>query len=253
MGVSIGAHQPTINGDLMSKRSDKFTDEHTRPSIQPKNATQSRYIDALVETPKENGDDCFVFATGRAGTGKTWLASMVAADEYLAKNYQNIIICTPTMSCGEDMGALPGDIDEKFDPWIQNITKPIKERIGAEKYRCDWRKRIIAKPLQYCRGDTYDYTFVIIDEAQNMTVEQAKMITTRVGIGTKMVICGDTKQDDHKMIYRTGQKEESGLSWLVNEILRQNEGGIEIINFTSADSVRSGACKKMLGIHDRAE
>lgn len=238
---------------MATKNREKFQKEHVREPITPMTFNQERYISAIEEDVSPlTGHGAYVFGIGNAGTGKTWVASMIAADMYLAKKYTRIIITRPTVPCGEELGALPGELHEKFDPWLQAVTVPLKQRIGQNKWDCDWGKNIFAEPLQFMRGKTFDNSIIIVDEAQNLTREQAEMVTTRVGDNTKMILCGDTSQNDHKFNYKRQQKEQSGLDWLINEIRRQNEPGIEIIQFTMDDCVRSAGCKKMLKIHSRA-
>lgn len=226
---------------------EKFAAERHREPIRPKTQNQARYMEALdAEVNDENGDDAFVFALGAAGTGKTWLAAMYAADGYLSGRYSQIIITRPTLACGEEMGALPGELEEKYDPWVQTVTEPLKDRIGKNIFQCDWKKKIHAEPLQFMRGKTFDNSFIIVDEAQNLTIEQAKMVVTRIGEGSKMVLAGDTNQIDLKMNYRTGEREQSGLNYLVHKLMKQHVSGVEIITFTKHDCVRAAACKKIL-------
>ncbi|CAL9992034.1 PhoH-like phosphate starvation-inducible [Vibrio phage K567] len=233
----------------------KKTQEDPRSSqrVELLSFNQEQYAAAIHEEIKEDGSGAFVFAIGSAGTGKTWLATTLGADMYSMFEYTQFIILKPTLSCGEELGYLPGTLEEKMEPWIQTVTQPLKDRLGADKFKCDWNKRIHAEPIQFVRGKTFDNCFIIVDEAQNLTKTEIQTIMTRIGENTKMVFCGDLKQDDHKMIYRTGQKEISGLAWMVNEIQRQQRAGIEIIQFTNADVVRSGACKMALEIIDKAD
>ncbi|AUR86028.1 PhoH-like protein [Vibrio phage 1.081.O._10N.286.52.C2] len=214
---------------------------------------QETYATALKAAVQPDGSDAFVFAIGSAGTGKTWLATTLGADMYSAFDYTQFIIIKPTISCGEDVGFLPGTLEEKMAPWIQTVVQPLKDRLGTDKFECDWNKRIHAEPVQFVRGKTFDNCFIVVDEAQNLTKTEVQTIMTRIGKNTKMVFCGDLKQNDHKMIYRTGQKELSGLAWVVNEIRTQRRPGIEIIEFTSKDVVRSGACKMALEIFEAAQ
>ncbi|CAL9992894.1 PhoH-like phosphate starvation-inducible [Vibrio phage D479] len=227
--------------------------EHHAPKVELLTFNQEQYASALEAPVQDDGSDAFVFAIGSAGTGKTWLATTLGADLYSMFGYTQFVIIKPTLSCGEELGYLPGTLEEKMQPWIETVVQPLKDRLGVDKFNCDWNKRIFAEPLQFVRGKTFDNCFIIVDEAQNLTKTEVKTIMTRIGEGSKMVFCGDLKQDDHKMIYRTGQKEISGLAWIINEIQRQQRSGIEIIEFTNKDVVRSGACKMALDIIDKAE
>lgn len=226
----------------MPKPREKFQHEHEREPITPLTFNQELYFSAIYQYPDEvNGDDAFVIAKGRAGTGKTFVASTLAADLYLSRVYRQIVIVKPMVG-PEEMGFLPGNEDEKFAPWIATVTEPLKQRLGKGKFECDFGKTIFAAPLEYIRGKTFDNAFIIIDEAQNLTVSQMKVILTRIGKHSKMVFCGDDKQID------LPADVESGLEWLVRQIKRRQETGIEIIEFTRADNVRSAACKKALDI-----
>ena len=230
----------------------KNLDDASSNRVELLSFNQEQYAAAIQESVSENGDGAFVFAIGSAGTGKTWLATTLGADLYSIFEYSQFIILKPTLSCGEELGYLPGTLEEKMEPWIQTVTQPLKERLGSDKFKCDWNKRIHAEPIQFVRGKTFDNCFIIVDEAQNLTKTEIQTIMTRIGENTKMVFCGDLAQDDHKLFYRTGQKEISGLAWVVNEIRRQQRSGIEIIEFTSKDVVRSGACKVALDIIEKA-
>lgn len=231
----------------------KVGEETQQHRIEFLTQNQEQYGDAIEEAITEDGSGAFVFAIGSAGTGKTWLATTMGADLYSMFEYSQFIILKPTISCGEELGYLPGTLEEKLEPWIQTVVQPLKDRLGADKFKCDWGKRIHAEPIQFVRGKTFDNCFIVVDEAQNLTKTEIQTIMTRIGENTKMIFCGDLKQDDHKLIYRTGQKELSGLAWMVNEIRRQQRPGIEIIEFTNADVVRSGACKMALEIIERAD
>ncbi|AGN30338.1 PhoH phosphate starvation-inducible protein [Vibrio phage nt-1] len=231
----------------------KKKEERTIERVELLTFNQEQYAEALWEDVADDGSGAFVFAIGSAGTGKTWLATTLGADMYSTMEYTQFIILKPTLSCGEELGYLPGTLEEKMEPWIQTVTQPLKDRLGADKFKCDWNKRIHAEPIQFVRGKTFDNCFIVVDEAQNLTKTEIQTIMTRIGENTKMVFCGDLKQDDHKMIYRTGKKEVSGLAWMINEIRMQQRAGIEIIEFTNKDVVRSGACKLALDIIDKAD
>lgn len=222
----------------MPKTRKVYNENFQVEDLEPLNFNQERYLNAMLR-------DDIVVGTGSAGTGKTYLAASLAADLYRRKLYSNIVVTRPTVPCGEEIGHLPGDLNEKFDPWIQQVLKPIQRRLPPGKFDCDKGKRIHAVPMQFMRGETYDNSIIIVDEAQNLTIEQAKMVCTRVGVNSKLFICGDMTQSDLT-------KGNSGLSWLVKQF-RRFDGSIEIIEFTLDDCVRSDLCKRMLTIFEKAE
>lgn len=206
----------------------------------PKTATQDFYLTSIKNSE-------LVLGIGSAGVGKTYIPSVYFAQLYFKKKLSKLIVTRPTVECGKGLGALPGELDEKFEPWITEIKTIFQNQIGANKLECDTKNNNIEfVPLQFMRGRTLDNAGVIVDEAQNLTVEQAKMIITRIGINTKMVICGDTKQNDLK-------KERSGLEWLIKELRRQQIEGVDIIEFTHNDCQRSEMCKKMIKLINNSE
>jgi phosphate starvation-inducible PhoH-like protein len=211
--------------------------------IKPLTQNQELYFSA-IEYPvdDETGDDAFVIAVGAAGTGKTFIAAVLGAELYRDKVYQKIVIIKPTIG-PDSMGFLPGDIDMKYAPWAETVSKPIVRVLGQSVYDCAVKnKNIILQPLEYIRGETMDNSIIIVDEAQNLTIPQIKVTLTRIGKNSKMIFCADDQQID------LPPKEESGLLWLLQRIKQRNEGGIEIIRFHKKDSVRSGACRKALDI-----
>lgn len=217
-----------------------------RQALRPKTRNQEMYFDAILEPVNEhNGDDAYVFGIGAAGTGKTYVAACLAADLYKQGIYSEIVITHPTVECGESLGALPGEMDEKFEPWVAAVMKVLIRELGPMEVKKQLHNSIHVLPLQYMRGETFDHSFVIVDEGQNLTKEQVKMVMTRAGVETKMVFCGDDDQTDI-------DPRDSGLIWIVNELRRQQVSGIEIIEFTEKDNVRSAASKKALGVFKAA-
>lgn len=227
---------------MAKPKSSKFAHEHKREPIHPIGFSQERYFSAIhEEVDDKTGSGAFVIAHGAAGTGKTFVAATLAADAYLNGGYEQIIIIKPTVG-PDEMGFLPGTVEEKLAPWIETVTEPLKQRIGFQKFKNDFGKNIHAVALEYVRGRTYDDAFIIVDEAQNLTKGQMKVILTRIGLRSKMVFCGDDKQVD------LPEKCESGLTWFIDKCRARREPGIEIVEFKPADCVRSGACKKALTI-----
>lgn len=217
------------------KRKDKqYSSSFQAPEFKPLNDKQAAYFRAIQK------NDVIVGA-GSAGTGKTMIPASLAADMYNLGMYDQIIITRPTVACGEDLGALPGTLAEKFDPWTRQVTNYIIKRLGKGKFDCDYGKRIHCLPLQFMRGETFDNAFIIVDEAQNLTKEQVMMIVTRIGINSKIVLCGDTNQTDIN--------NASGLAYFIN-LLKRKDKSIPIIEFTLDDCVRSDICKRMLKLFE---
>jgi phosphate starvation-inducible PhoH-like protein len=205
------------------------------PSNKPLEAltdTQQSHLDALLH-------DDIVVAIGPAGTGKTYLSAAVAAELYSQKHIRQLILTRPAVEAGEKLGFLPGDIDEKYAPYIKPFMKGISDRIGSNKLQCDLGKNILAEPINFMRGESYDNAVILIDEAQNLTVKEIKLILTRIGINTKVFISGDVSQCD------LDEKQENGLSWLVRQF-RAQQMPFDIVEYRMHDCVRSALCKQML-------
>lgn len=208
--------------------------EYKSPAKEPIEAlTQSQdfHFQALMH-------DDLVIAIGSAGTGKTYLASAVAAELFMKKQYKKIIMSRPNVEVGRSLGYLPGDQDEKYAPYLEPFKKGLIDRLGSNKFKCDFKSRIIAKPLQYMRGETFDDSILLIDEAQNLSIVEMKMVLTRIGTNSKLFITGDVNQTDLSC-------KESGLAWLVRQI-RLRHLKYEVIEYSKSDCVRSGLCKEML-------
>ncbi|HSW36128.1 MAG TPA: PhoH family protein [Candidatus Limnocylindrales bacterium] len=158
--------------------------------IRPKTLGQKRYLEAM------RGYD-IVLSIGPAGTGKTYLALAMAVDALKNKQVQRLILTRPAIEAGEHLGFLPGDFQEKVDPYLRPIYDGLYDLLGVEAF-LNFRERGIVEiaPLAYMRGRTFDDSFVILDEGQNTTPEQMKMFLTRLGFGSKVVITGDVTQTD---------------------------------------------------------
>lgn len=183
------------------------------------------------------------FTTGYAGTGKTYLAAALAAEKLMDGEIERIIICRPMQSCGEDMGFLPGDLNEKYAPWVQPVMDVLEERMGktCAEYMVKIG-RIQWQPLQFMRGKSLKDSWVILDEAQNTTPEQMKMFLTRIGEGSKMIINGDIDQSD--LLDRHGVAQLSGLADAIDRLYGLPEVGH--VNFELEDIVRHGIIRKIL-------
>jgi phosphate starvation-inducible PhoH-like protein len=207
---------------------DYFTKARFNPAgkkqVAPKSATQRRYIESI------QANDC-VFGIGPAGTGKTYLAVAMAVQALTQKQVSRIILARPAVEAGERLGFLPGDLQEKVDPYLRPLYDALFDLIEAERVTKMLEKRIIEiAPLAFMRGRTLSEAFIILDEAQNTTSEQMKMFLTRIGYGSKAVITGDVTQIDLPTGKRSGLIE-------AQRVLAQVEG-IDFVYFSEKDVVR---------------
>lgn len=207
---------------------DYFAKARFNPSgkkqVAPKSANQRKYIEAIHEND-------LVFGIGPAGTGKSFLAVALAVHALFQKKVSRIILTRPAVEAGERLGFLPGDLQNKVDPYLRPLYDALFDLVDAERVTKMLEKRIIEiAPLAFMRGRTLSDAFIILDEAQNTTSEQMKMFLTRIGFGSKSVVTGDQTQID------LPQGQKSGLVQ-VQQILKGVEG-IEFTYFNSKDVVR---------------
>lgn len=229
------------NEDQMDKVRDGFNDYiclTTRgKQIKPKTHGQKQYVKAIE-------DNTIVLAIGPAGTGKTYLAVAMAVSAFRNKEVNRIIITRPAVEAGEKLGFLPGDLQNKVDPYLRPLYDALHEIMGAETYQKYMEKGMIeVAPLAYMRGRTLDDSFIILDEAQNTTPEQMKMFLTRIGFGSKAVVTGDITQID-----LPGDK-KSGLKEVVH-ILRDIKG-IEFVFLNEKDVVRHELVQKIIKAYEK--
>jgi phosphate starvation-inducible protein PhoH and related proteins len=205
--------------------------------LAPKTVNQRRYVDAI-----EHHD--LTFGVGPAGTGKTYLAVAMAIAALLNKRISRIILTRPAVEAGEHLGFLPGTLQEKIDPYLRPLYDAMFDMIDAEKVEKFVERNIIEiAPLAFMRGRTLNDCFIILDEAQNTTVEQMKMILTRQGFNSKMVVTGDPTQVD----LPGGKK--SGL-FNAMEVLKNVEG-IAFVHFEDKDVVRHVLVQRIVRAYDR--
>ena len=207
---------------------DYFTKARFNPAgkkqVAPKSVNQRRYIQAIQEKD-------VVFGIGVAGTGKTYLAVAMAVQALMQKQVNRIVLARPAVEAGEKLGFLPGDLQDKVDPYLRPLYDALFDLIDYERVTRLLEKRVIeVAPLAFMRGRTLSDAFIILDEAQNTTSEQMKMFLTRIGFGSKAVITGDVTQVD----LPTGKR--SGL--IEAERILANLEGIEFVYFTDKDVVR---------------
>ena len=207
--------------------------------IKPKTLGQKKYISAIEE-------NIITFGIGPAGTGKTFLAIAMAAKALKNNSVSKIILTRPAVEAGENLGFLPGDLQEKIDPYLRPLYDSLYSILGYDNFLKLKEKGIIeVAPLAYMRGRTLDDAFIILDEAQNATNEQMKMFLTRIGFESKAVITGDITQID------LGRRKNSGLV-SVSKILN-NIKGINFNYFDSSDVVRHSIVMKIIEAYTRYE
>lgn len=207
--------------------------------IKCKTVGQKQYVDAIKK-------DTVVFGVGPAGTGKTYLAVCMAVTAFKAKQAEKIILTRPAVEAGEKLGFLPGDLQEKVDPYLRPLYDALQELLGVETYaRLMERGSIEVAPLAYMRGRTLSNAFIILDEAQNTTKEQMKMFLTRMGEGSKMVVTGDVTQMD------LPDGKESGLVH-ATKILEGVEG-VSVCKLTAKDVVRHPLVMRIIRAYETDE
>ena len=207
--------------------------------IKPKTLGQQKYVEAIRR-------NTIVVSIGPAGTGKTYLAVAQAVAAFREHAVNRIIITQPAVEAGEKLGFLPGDLQQKVDPYLRPIYDALFDMLGAESFaRYQERGNIEVAPLAYMRGRTLDDSIIILDEAQNTTPEQMKMFLTRLGFNSKMVVTGDITQID------LPDSRKSGLIEAAHVLKGLDD--IEIIKFTQKDVVRHQLVQKIVKAYDKYE
>ena len=207
--------------------------------IKAKTLGQQRYMKAI-------GKNTITIGVGPAGTGKTYLAVAAAVAAFRAKTVNRIILTRPAVEAGERLGFLPGDLQNKVDPYLRPLYDALYDMLGAETYQKYLeRGNIEVAPLAYMRGRTLDDSFIILDEAQNTTREQMKMFLTRLGFGSKIVITGDITQID------LPSDKTSGLKDAVR--ILDNIPDIAICRLTASDVVRHALVQRIIAAYETGE
>ena len=222
----------------MSRRKQKYpvsTDQQQKSflkSLHPKNPAQEQYINHLTESK-------ICFCIGPAGTGKTYIASNIALQKLYDGDVQRILVTRPLVAT-EDIGYLPGTLEEKIHPYLLPLLDAFEDHVGVAKTKELLEHGMIeASPLAFMRGRSLNNAFIILDEAQNVTREQMKMFLTRIGYNTVLAINGDSTQTD------LPNKSDCGLSWAV-ERLTGVSTDIAVVEFSRGDIVRNPLIETML-------
>lgn len=207
--------------------------------VKPKTLGQKKYIESIK-------NNTIVFGVGPAGTGKTYLAVAMAVKAFRAKEVNRIILTRPAVEAGEKLGFLPGDLQQKVDPYLRPLYDALFDMLGAESFqRFQEKGSIEVAPLAYMRGRTLDESFIILDEAQNTTPEQMKMFLTRLGFGSKIVVTGDITQIDLPDGKRSGLVDAT-------KILK-NIDDIHTVRFSEKDVVRHKLVMDIIKAYEKQE
>ena len=205
--------------------------------IKPKTVGQRKYIDAIK-------NNTVTIGVGPAGTGKTYLAVAAAVSAFRAKEISRIILTRPAVEAGESLGFLPGDLQQKVDPYLRPLYDALYDMLGAENFqKCQERGDIEVAPLAYMRGRTLDDSFIILDEAQNTTCEQMKMFLTRLGFNSKAVVTGDVTQIDLPKGKTSGLKDAVRILKGIDDIA--------IRRLTAKDVVRHRLVQEIIKAYER--
>ncbi|MBR5128751.1 MAG: PhoH family protein [Firmicutes bacterium] len=210
---------------------------HRGKPLKPKTLGQKEYVKSIREND-------IVFGVGPAGTGKTYIAVAMAVNAFKAKEVQKIILARPAVEAGERLGFLPGDLQDKVDPYLRPLYDALYDVLGRDAaLRLKEKEVIEVVPLAYMRGRTLDNSFIILDEAQNTTKEQMKMFLTRMGFGSKVVVTGDITQID------LPRGKQSGLVEATRVL--QNVKGIEFCYLKDTDVVRHELVRRIINAYDK--
>jgi phosphate starvation-inducible PhoH-like protein len=214
--------------------------------IKAKNFAQEMYLNFLRESS-------LTICSGPAGSGKTYLVTAVAVEKLVNNEIDKIVITRPVVQAGEDLGYLPGTLEEKLDPYLLPLIDAIQDHVGQTMTkRLVESGKIEVAPLAFMRGRTFNNCFVILDEAQNATVEQIKMFVTRMGYDSMFAINGDVSQSDLVKPYKHQGEWENGLQYVIRKLTGRDEN-ISYIEFQNRDVVRSQMVQRILTLLDSPE
>ncbi|HBW58287.1 MAG TPA: phosphate starvation-inducible protein PhoH [Oscillatoriales bacterium UBA8482] len=233
---AINTHQEDIFKDIQR---DVLAKTRRGVEIRAKTFRQRQYIQAM-----RNND--LVFCIGPAGTGKTYLAAILALQALLSDQYERLILTRPAVEAGERLGFLPGDLQQKVNPYLRPLYDALYELIDPEKTSNLMERGVIeVAPIAYMRGRTLNNSFIILDEAQNTTPGQMKMVLTRLGFGSRMVVTGDITQTDLL------PNQTSGLTMALK--ILKNVEGIAFCEFSQADVVRHSLVQRIVAAYEKHE
>ena len=231
LNLSLSKKPEVIDTDIQIRTPKKI--------VRPRGGNQQSYIKNINKYEIN-------FGIGDAGTGKTYIAVAAAVESLLSDKVQRIVLIRPAVEAGEKLGFLPGDLSQKVDPYLRPLYDGLYEMLGIEKTTKLIEKEVIeVAPLAYLRGRTLNNSFIIMDESQNTTVEQMKMVLTRIGFGSQAVINGDLTQID------LPKHITSGLDHVIN-VLKETDG-IGITRFSSNDVVRHPLVRKIIDAYKKFE
>ena len=214
-----------------------FHKPNKQVSILPRNRNQETYVLSLLDPSKD-----IVFGIGPAGTGKTLLAVQVAVKQFKEGKVDKIIVTRPAVSVDEDLGFLPGTLEEKMAPWTRPIFDVLKEYFNAAEITGMIQEGIIEiSPLAYMRGRTFKRSFILADEMQNATPNQMKMLLTRLGEESMMAVTGDLNQAD--------RLKDNGLIDFTTRLETGNQSCLDVVHFTQGDIERHAAVKAVLQVY----
>ena len=241
MGKKQAKRQATVKPANNVVKLNNFLPQKTRNvQIVPRNQSQEKYVLELLDESKN-----IVFGIGPAGTGKTLLACQVAVQAFMKGEVEKIVVTRPAVSADEDLGFLPGTLEEKMAPWTRPIFDVFREYFYSNEIESMIAEGVIEiSPLAYMRGRTFKNSYIIADEMQNATPNQMKMLLTRIGTGSNMIVTGDLAQAD--------RLKDNGLIDFVKHLDNSNAKRISTVYFKSTDIERHDAVKEVLEIYGDA-